>query len=336
MKKFEKISYSEITTKKVSDNETSFSIAPLERGFANTLGNSIRRALLSSVSSIAPFAIKIEGVEHEFQTVKGVKQDVVEIILNIKKLIFEYNRDVIKDDEIIRIEISVKNGGVVTAKDILTPGGVNVVNQEQVIAELSDKTSFNAEIFLLPGRGFVSFEENKETVKKLGAQIDSKLKSGSLISVDSDYSPVERVAFSSKELNSASAIIQEELRLDVKTNGSVSAAEALAQAANILIGHLEVISNISELDKEVILEDERVEAITNPKTQISIAAMDLSVRSFNCLNRAGYNTLDDLSKLTLSELKKIKHLGKKSADEIIIKLAEHGVVLSDDTREEAE
>lgn len=328
MIKFAKLNYSELETKKINDFETSFEIKPLERGFGNTLGNAIRRTLLSSISGVAPFAVKIAEVEHEFQTISGVSEDVVQLVLNLKNIRFVYNREIFIDGEVIRVHLKAKKG-VVTASDFALPAGVEVVNPDEYVATTSKADALELEMFLISGRGFVSFEENRMVLEELMPKIESKLKSGQLITIDSDFSPVVKVSYESVELNSSAVIIEEKLTINVKTDGSVEAKDAIAQAAQILLEHIKVFADVSNITKEAIFEESaKVESKQTSKS-ILISMLDLSVRSYNCLKRAGFESLDDLSRLTLKELAAIKNLGKKSVDEIIEKLEEHGITLEE-------
>lgn len=326
MEKFEKLVYSEIETKKISENETSFSLKPLERGFANTLGNAVRRVILSSVSGVAPFAVKVEGIDHEFQAVTGVKEDAVQLILNLKDIRFKYNPEVFTDGEVVKV--SLENGnGEVTSKDLTLPAGVELVSGDMPIAQVAKTGKLNLEIFLIAGRGFKSFEENKETIKTLSTQMNTSISTGQFIAVDSDFSPVVNVAYTSEELNSSSAEIQEQLTLKVKTDGSIEAKTAIAQAAHILMSHLEVLSNVDNIQKDEIFQAAKVEVKETPSEAISISTLDISVRSYNCLKRSNIETLDQLAEMTYSELENIQNLGKKSLEEILSVLNEHNIKL---------
>lgn len=326
MEKFEKLVYSEIETKKISENESSFSLKPLERGFANTLGNAVRRVILSSVSGVAPFAVKVEGIDHEFQAITGVKEDAVQLVLNLKDIRFKYNPAVFADGEVVKV--SLENGtGEVTSKDLTLPAGVELVSNDMPIAQVAKTGKLNLEIFLIAGRGFKSFEENKETIKTLSTLMNTSISTGSFIAVDSDFSPVVNVAYTSEELNSSSAEIQEQLTLKVKTDGSIEAKTAIAQAAHILMSHLEVLSNVDNIQKDEIFQAAKVEVKEAPSEAISISTLDISVRSYNCLKRSNIETLDQLAEMTYSELENIQNLGKKSLEEILSVLNEHNIKL---------
>lgn len=328
MTKFAKLNYSELETKKVNDYESSFVLQPLERGFANTLGNAVRRVLLSSVSGVAPFAVKVAGVDHEFQTISGVSEDAVQLILNLKNVRFVFNRELFQEGEVVKVTLKAKKGEVL-AEDFTLPAGVEIVNPSEYIATTAKADALNLELFLTTGRGFSSFEDNKEVVKKLAPKINSTISGATLIAMDSDFSPVVNVSYESVELNSSAAIIEEKLTLNVKTDGSVEAKDAVAQAAGILLNHLQVLADVSNIGKETVFEQAAKTEEKQVSKSIAISSLELSVRSYNCLKRAGYETLDDLSELTLKELAAIKNLGKKSVDEIVEKLNEHGITLEE-------
>lgn len=328
MQKFQILNYTEVIKRKISNYETSFVIQPLERGFANTLGNSIRRVLLSSISGVAPFAVKIQGAQHEFQTLPGIKDDVVKLILNLKKVRFFYNRELFKDDEIIRVTLKSDKNNVL-AKDLELPAGLEIVNPEEHITTLPKNGEIKLELFLRCGRGFTTFEENKEFIKTVSNKINSKIELGVLIAVDSDFSPVKSVSFDVVELNTSSAIIQESLTINVTTDKSVDAKDAMAQGAQILKAHFDVIANVSNLDKQEVFVSQE-EILKKPsRKSILLSQLDLSVRSFNSLKRAGYNTLEDILTLSVKELGEIRNLGKKSEEEILEKLEEFGVTLQE-------
>ncbi|NQZ65786.1 MAG: DNA-directed RNA polymerase subunit alpha [Mycoplasmatales bacterium] len=328
MDKFEKLNYTEIETKKVSDFETSFAIAPLERGFANTLGNAVRRVLLSSVPGVAPFAVKTAGVDHEFQTISGIKEDAVQLIINLKKVRFVFNQEVFQDGEVIKVYLK-ESDKVVTANDLVLPPGVEVVNKNIVIANVTKTGSLELELYLTSGRGFIPFDENKDRIKSLSAKMETKINSGSFIAMDSDFSPVVNVSYESVELNTSAATIQEKLTLNIKTDGSLEAKEAVAWAAHILLSHLNILSDIANITKDEIFQ-ENIDISDEKSTEsVLISSLDLSVRSYNCLKRANFITLDQLSEITMEELVNIKNLGRKSVDEIVAKLSEYDIKLKE-------
>ncbi|MGZ9428935.1 DNA-directed RNA polymerase subunit alpha [Mycoplasma sp. 1012] len=331
MQKMAKVNYKEEKENKHSDYFTSFVLEPLERGFANTLGTALRRTILSSVSSVAPFAIRIEKVNHEFQAIDNVEEDVVTLLNNLKKVKFIYNKEVFIDKKPVRVSFNYdkfteKN---IFAKDIQLPAGVTIVNPDQQIATLSKANALKFEMFLLSGRGFVSFEDNKKNILEYGSELESNLKSGTILAVDSDFSPVTNVQYKFSELNSASNIIQEKLEFNVKTDGTVEAKEVIAQAAKILIAHLKIVSNTEnlEINEKDYFEEEKVKEETPKDKSIDINDLSLTVRSLNALRRAGFRTVADLEKIDEEELNNVKNLGKKSVQEIIEKLAERGISL---------
>ena len=325
MEKFNKLNYAEVEMDKISDYETSFIVSPLERGFANTLGNAMRRVLLSSISGVAPFAVRIEDVDHEFQTIAGVTEDVVKLILNLKNVKLFYNKEVFTDEEVIKITLNAPSGEV-RAKDFILPIGVEIVDPEQIIAHTSKKNALKLELFLKSGRGFIAFSENKENLKKWQNKIESDLKSGSIIAIDSNFSPVDRVSYESVELNTSAKNIEEKLVLNVKTDNSVKAKDVVAQGANILLSHLKILSDPENLNEKVFEDQSKKEDVSAVKKQ-SIVTLDLSVRSYNCLKRSGIETLDQLADLSIDELKAIKNLGSKSMQEILDKLKQNDIVL---------
>ncbi|UWD34315.1 DNA-directed RNA polymerase subunit alpha [Mesomycoplasma molare] len=331
MQKIAKVNYKEEKENKHSDYFTSFVLEPLERGFANTLGTALRRTILSSVSSVAPFAVKIENVDHEFMALENVEEDVVIILNNLKKIKFIYNPEVFVDNEPIKVSFDSEKfeGTHITANDIKYPAGVVIVNPDQHIATISKKNALKFEMFLTSGRGFVSFEDNKKIIAEKGTELESSLKSGIILAVDSDFSPVLNVNFKVDELNSASNIIQERLEFNVKTDGTVEAKDAIAEAAKILIAHLKIVSNTEnlEINEKDYFEEEKIKEETPKDKSIDINDLNLTVRSLNALRRAGFKTVSDLEKIDEEELSNVKNLGKKSVQEIIQKLQERGISL---------
>ncbi|WP_033160822.1 DNA-directed RNA polymerase subunit alpha [[Mycoplasma] collis] len=329
MQKLTKIFYKENLDKKISDHQSTFVLEPLDRGFANTIGIALRRTLLSSVSSVAPFAVRIEDVNHEFSAIDYVEEDVVRILNNIKKIKFIFNPEIFIEKEPVKVSLDKDLDGEITANDLTLPPGVKIINGDQVIAKVKKVGVLKLEIFLLMGRGFVSFEENKKTILELSPKFESKLKSGKYIAIDSDFSPVININFDVAELNSASNIIQEKLEFHIQTDGTVSAKEAINEAAKILMVHLKIISQSEhlEFDEQEFFEKEKVKEEIPKAKLIEITELNLTVRSLNALKRTGFKTLLDLEKIDEEELHNIKNLGKKSIQEIIDKLKEHGIVL---------
>lgn len=325
MQKMAKIQYREEKTNKLSDYHTSFEIQPLERGFANTLGTALRRTILSSISSVAPFAIKINNVEHEFETLENVKEDIVTILNNLKRIKFVYNEEVFLDGVPVKVSFESTTTGDITAQDINLPSGVSIINPDQYIASISEKNALNFEMYLISGRGFIDFESNKKRILEFGPKLESKLSSGSFLAVDSDFSPVINVNFTASELNSSASVIQEKLDFHIETNGTVEAKDAIAAGAKILMAHLGIIANVDNLDLNPsdYFEEEKVKEEQPKVNSADINTLDLTIRSLNALRRAGYTKVSDVQALTEDELENIKNLGKKSVQEIIEKIKNH-------------
>ena len=289
-----------------------FVIEPLERGYGTTLGNSLRRVMLSSLPGTAVSYVKIKGVLHEFSSIPGVKEDVSEIIMNIKQLVI---KNTSLETEIVK-HLEVSGEGVVTAADIDTGSDIEIVNPDLVIAHLdSEDASLNMELHIKRGSGYVSAERNKQSDPPAG-----------LIAIDSIYTPIERVNMSVSNTRVGRDTDYDKLTLEVFTNGAVTPEEALSSSARLLKEYLKVFT-ISE-EEEVVEDIFEPEPDDQSKTlTMSIEDMELSVRSFNCLKRAGINTVADLVNKTEDEMMKVRNLGKKSLDEVHLKLEELGLHL---------
>lgn len=289
-----------------------FVVEPLERGYGLTLGTSLRRIMLSSLKGIAVTGIKIEGVLHEFSSIPGVKEDVSEIIMNIKQLVI---KNTSLETEIVK-HLEVSGEGVVTAADIDTGSDIEIVNPDLVIAHLdSEDASLNMELHIKRGSGYVSAERNKQSDPPAG-----------LIAIDSIYTPIERVNMSVSNTRVGRDTDYDKLTLEVFTNGAVTPEEALSSSSRLLKEYLKVFT-ISE-EEEVVEDIFEPEPDDQSKTlTMSIEDMELSVRSFNCLKRAGINTVADLVNKTEDEMMKVRNLGKKSLDEVHLKLEELGLHL---------
>ena len=323
MQKFNKLKYKEPSITKISDFESTFTIEPLERGFGNTIGTAIRRVLLSSISGLGMFAIKIKGAQHEFQTLPHIKDDIVQLIFNLREVQLTYNPEIVGENDIIRISLKAKEG-VVTANQLVVPAGITIINPNVQITEIAKDGSLDLEIFVTSGRGFISFEQNKKNLKLWETKLESKLKSGQLIAVDSDFSPVKQVSYTVEKLNTKSIIEEEKLIINIKTNGTRDAKDVLSEAAYILATHLQVIGNTENITEDIF--EEKVEIDNRSKLlSYSISSLDLSVRSYNSLKRAGIEKISDLAKMTHEEINTIKNLGKKSLEEISEKLQELGI-----------
>ena len=292
-----------------------FVIEPLERGYGITLGNSLRRIMLSSLPGTAVSHVKIKGVLHEFSSIPGVKEDVTEIIMNIKNVVIKNNSDTFEPKQAY---IDVVGERVVKAGDIKVDGDIEIVNPDLVIANLSGPDAkLEMELTIVNGRGYVSLDKNKEA----DAPID-------VIAIDSIFTPVERVNLTVQNTRVGQVTDYDKLTLDVYTNGALAPDEAVSLAANLLVEHLKLFVDLSENAR---LVDVMVESTTDEKEKVlemTIEELDLSVRSFNCLKRAGINTVDDLINKSEEEMMKVRNLGKKSFDEVKEKLQSLGFDLS--------
>lgn len=305
-----------------------FVIKPLERGFGTTLGNSLRRVLLSNIVGHSLFAIKLPNITHEFQALKGVKEDLTEIILNLKKLVVKIDPDVFGEEEqsstplekwpTLKIHASE---GVVRASDIETPVGFTVINKDMYIATVEKGAKLDMDLYVRTGRGFVTFSENKEKINAIN-----------IIAVDSNFSPVIKVGYKVTDIKTTKNETNDSLELKVATNGSISAAEALAMSAKILLEHYkpiitELFDNYNDLK---IINEENTSSNNKSSLSISIDELELSVRSYNCLKRAGIHTITQLTDKTKSEIEKIRNLGKKSFKEIIKKIQDRNMKLKEE------
>ena len=292
-----------------------FVVEPLERGYGLTLGNSLRRIMLSSLVGTAVSSIKIDGVLHEFSSIPGVKEDVTEIIMNIKQLSIKNNGNSV---EPVIAHIDYSGEGVVKASDIKVDPDIEIVNPDLVIAHLNNSDSkLVMELTITNGRGYVSSEKNKKDDMAAG-----------VIAIDSIYTPVERVNMSVENTRVGQDTDFDKLTLDIFTNGTIIPEEALSLAAKVLSEHLKVFINLSEnaANAEVMGAAEEEEPFN--ALSMSIEDLELSVRSFNCLKRAGINTVEQLTNKTPDDMMKVRNLGKKSLDEVLLKLKELGLSLS--------
>ena len=292
-----------------------FVIEPLERGYGITLGNSLRRIMLSSLPGTAVSHVKIKGVLHEFSSIPGVKEDVTEIIMNIKNVVIKNNSDTFEPKQAY---IDVVGERVVKAGDIKVDGDIEIVNPDLVIANLSGPDAkLEMELTIVNGRGYVSLDKNKEA----DAPID-------VIAIDSIFTPVERVNLTVQNTRVGQVTDYDKLTLDVYTNGALAPDEAVSLAANLLVEHLKLFVDLSENAR---LVDVMVESTTDEKEQVlemNIDELELSVRSYNCLKRAGINTVQELINKTPEDMMKVRNLGRKSLDEVLAKLKELGLSLN--------
>lgn len=292
-----------------------FVVEPLERGYGTTLGNSLRRIMLSSLPGSAVSYVKIKGVLHEFSSIPGVKEDVTEIIMNIKELAIKNNST---SNEPKQAYIEYVGEGVVTAADIHVDSDIEILNPDLVIATLSgSEARFDMELTITKGRGYVGSDKNK----KEDTSID-------VIAVDSIYTPVERVNLTVENTRVGQITDYDKLTLDVYTNGTLAPDEAVSLAAKVLSEHLNLFIDLSENAKaaEVMVEKEDNEK--EKVLEMNIDELELSVRSFNCLKRAGINTVEELTSKTPEDMMKVRNLGRKSLEEVLNKLKELGLSLN--------
>lgn len=293
-----------------SRNYGKFEIEPLERGFGTTLGNALRRVMLSSLPGDAITSVHIDGVLHEFQTIDGVIEDVTGIILNLKSVVVKNHTNEPKT-----IKLNVSREGVVTAADIEKDADIEIVNPEQEIATIVKGGKLNMEMTVSSGRGYVRAEANK---KLLG---DVKLNT---IAMDSNFSPIERVNYEVEGARVGQDDSYDKLTMEVWTNGSMKPEEAVALASRIIIEHFEILTKLDEVADETGLMKQNVDDSKTKALEMSIDELEFSVRAYNCLKRANINTLQDLTEKSENEMMKIRNLGKKSLKEVIDKVKEMG------------
>ena len=315
MIKFEKPQY-KVTEYDESSNYGKFELEPLEKGFGLTLGNALRRVMLSSLPGSAITSINIDGVDHEFQTITGIYEDVTAIVLNLKGIVIKNHSE---EDQVLTLNVDKE--GVVTAADIDCPADVEIINKDQEICTIVKGGKLNMEMTVSNGRGYVRAEANKKLLKK--AKVGT-------IAIDSIYSPIERVNYEVEEARVGQSTNYDKLVVEIWTNGSMKAEEAIALASRILIEHLNILADLNEIadisgimaEKE---EDPKVKAL-----ETSIDDMEFSVRAYNCLKRSGINTMQDLVNRKESDMMKIRNLGKKSLKEVLDKVKAMGLSFKND------
>lgn len=297
-----------------SDDNTygKFVIEPLERGYGTTLGNSLRRILLSSLPGVAVTSIKIDGVLHEFSTIPGIVEDVTEIILNIKGLSLKMHSE---GQKIVYIEADGE--GPVTAADIKADADVEILNPDLHIATLNGEHKLYMELSLSRGRGYVPAEKNKQPGQPIG-----------VIPVDSIYTPVRKVNYTVENTRVGQVTDYDKLTLEVWTNGSIKSDEAISLGAKILSEHLNLFIDLSDQAKHTEIMVEKEETKKEKVLEMTIEELDLSVRSYNCLKRAGINTVEDLTNRTEEDMMKVRNLGRKSLEEVLQKLSALGLALA--------
>ncbi|MCI8547880.1 MAG: DNA-directed RNA polymerase subunit alpha [Bacilli bacterium] len=315
MLQFEKPIY-KITDSIESNFYGKFELEPLERGFGTTLGNALRRVMLSSLPGSAISSIKINGILHEFQTIEGVREDVATIILNLKGVVIKNYSNVQK---IIRL--SANKEGEITAGDIECDSEIEIINKDKVIATLSKGASLDIEMTVSNGRGYVDSEMNKQLFENRATGI---------IVMDTSYSPIERVSYEVEPARVGQDESYDKLILEVWTNGSIKPEEAIALASRILIEHFGLLTDLSSIADVTGMMIEKTEDPKTKALETSIEDLDFSVRAYNCLKRAGIHTLQDLVNRSESDMMKIRNLGKKSLKEVLDKIKDMGLTLQDE------
>ena len=313
MQKFERADF-EVKEYVESENYGKFVLSPLERGFGTTIGNALRRVLLSSLPGAAVYSIKVDGVYHEFTTIPGVREDVSMIILQLKQLTMK-----IEDEEIYTLQISAKGPCTVTAGDIICPAQVEVLNKDLEIAHLEAGATLEMELHAKNGRGYVGSDVNKQLNQGSSQGIGT-------VFTDSIYTPIQKVAYDVQPTRVGQDSKYDCLTMEITTDGSINPQKALSLAAKILIDHLDIIAGINDdvMNISSVLKENGPEAPVKG-TQTMIEDLDLSVRSYNCLKRAGIQTVDELTQKTEDEMMRVRNLGKKSLKEVKEKLEELGM-----------
>ena len=293
-----------------------FVVEPLERGYGTTLGNSLRRIMLSSLPGTAVSHIKIDGVVHEFSSIPGVKEDVTEIIMNIKSLAIKNNSET---DEVKTAFIEASGEGVVTASDITVDSDIEILNPDQVIATLSGGTDCKLyiELTIVNGRGYISSDKNKREDLPIN-----------VIAIDSIFTPVERVNIKIENTRVGQITDFDKLTVEVYTNGTIEPSDAISLAAKVLSDHLKSFINLSEKTAGIQVIAESVDDSKDKVLEMNIDELELSVRSYNCLKRAGINTVEELCNRTPEDMMKVRNLGRKSLEEVLAKLKELGLALN--------
>lgn len=306
-----------ITTVDLSENGShgKFVLEPLERGYGTTLGNSLRRVLLSSLTGYAITSVKINGVLHEFSSIEGVKEDVTEIVLNLKGVILK-----IYGNEPKNLYIDVSNATEITAGDIQADSEVEIINPDWHIATLSPDAHVRMELTAGMGKGYVSAEKNKTILNQNNTAIG-------VIAIDSIYTPVANVNYTVEDVRVGDITDYDKLTLEVRTNGTLSAQEAVSFAAKILNEHLNLFVDLSEEASNVEVMVVKDTDSNKQTLEMTVEELDLSVRSFNCLKRANIHKVGDLIEKTEDDMMKVRNLGKKSLDEVIAKLSQFGLSL---------
>ncbi len=298
---------------KTNPRYAKFEVQPLERGYGTTLGNALRRVLLSSLPGAAPTSVKIDGILHEFSTIPGVKEDVTEIILNVKRIIAKVYSDTPKT-----VYIEANGAGEVLAKDIVTDHEIDIMNGDLHIATLSDKARLYMEIVFENGRGYVTSEKNKEKLQNVIG----------VIPVDSVYSPVDKVNYTVTNYRVGQITDYDKLTLEIFTDGTIAPEDALSLSSKIVTEHMNLFTDLSDDIANTDIMVEKEEEKKDKVLETTIEELDLSVRSFNCLKRAGINTVADLVSKSEAEMMRVRNLGRKSLEEVVGKITSLGLEFS--------
>jgi len=315
MIKFEKPQY-KVTEYDETSNYGKFELEPLEKGFGLTLGNALRRVMLSSLPGSAITSVNIDGVDHEFQTITGIYEDVTTIVLNLKNVVI---KNYTEEEQVLTLNTTKE--GIVTAGDIECPADVEIINKDQVICTIVKGGKLNMELTVGNGRGYVRAEVNKKLLKK--AKIGT-------IAMDSNYSPIDRVNYEVEEARVGQSTNYDKLIVEIWTNGAMKAEEAIALASRILIEHLNILTDLNEIADVTGIMAEKEEDPKVKALETSIDDMEFSVRAYNCLKRSGINTMQDLVNRKESDMMKIRNLGKKSLKEVLDKVKAMGLSFKND------
>ena len=317
MLQFEKPIY-KITDSIESNFYGRFELEPLERGFGTTIGNALRRVMLSSLPGSAVSCVRVDGILHEFQTLDGVYEDIMTIILNLKGVVFKNY-----SNETKVVHLNIDKEGEVTAGDITHDADIEIINKDKVLAHVSEGGKLNMDITITNGRGYVTSEENKRIygINKPGE-----------IAVDSNYTPIEKIAYSREDARVGQNETYDKLILDVWTDGSIKPEEAVALASKILIEHFQILTDLSAIADVSGMMIEKTEDPKAKALETPIEDLDFSVRAYNCLKRDGIHTIQDLVNRSESDMMKIRNLGKKSLKEVLDKIRELGLVLREDEK----
>ncbi|WP_339020713.1 DNA-directed RNA polymerase subunit alpha [Spiroplasma endosymbiont of Atherix ibis] len=317
MKQFSRPEFNLLKEEK-NRNYGEFKVEPLERGFGTTIGNAIRRTLLSSTPGAAVYAIKIAGAAHEFTSINGIVENVSRIILNLKKLALKIDTKIFEDNEVVELKINSTRVGEITAGDIIVPTGVEIINPKLHICTIADGGVLDLTLFAKNSRGYRSFKENKKEKLVVDA-----------ITIDSNYSPIIRVSYNVNATKIGKSVDLEKLILEVETDGTVTASDAVATAAKILVEHLQFFVNLNDE-----INDLNIIGATNEEDEKEldrlIEDLDFTQRSLNCLKRANINSLRDLVSRTEDDIQEIRNLGRKSLKEIKDKVVQLGLTFKQD------